>query len=96
MHNTDSARRLLLGKQDGPSGVGGSQRFVLQRIGDGGRRTARGFVYRRKFLGVVYDVCDAKLLDITRDAVRYKLKKLGLIRREGDEEGAQNSVAEDQ
>jgi DNA-binding protein Fis len=29
----------------------------------------------------------AKLLDISRDALRYKLKKFGLIR--GDEEGAQ-------
>src|SRR6202451_1600111 len=36
----------------------------------------------------------AKLLDISRDALRYKLKKFGLIR--GDEEGAQASVAEDQ
>jgi two-component system, NtrC family, response regulator AtoC len=36
----------------------------------------------------------AKLLDISRDALRYKLKKFGLIR--GDEEGAQSSVAEDQ
>ncbi|MGA8489026.1 MAG: sigma-54 dependent transcriptional regulator [Terriglobales bacterium] len=36
----------------------------------------------------------AKLLDISRDALRYKLKKFGLIR--GDEEGAQTSVAEDQ
>ncbi|MGB8013633.1 MAG: sigma-54 dependent transcriptional regulator [Terriglobales bacterium] len=36
----------------------------------------------------------AKLLDISRDALRYKLKKFGLIR--GDEEGAQASVAEEQ
>ncbi|MGA3087415.1 MAG: sigma-54 dependent transcriptional regulator [Terriglobales bacterium] len=36
----------------------------------------------------------AKLLDISRDALRYKLKKFGLIR--GDEEGAQTSVAEEQ
>jgi two-component system response regulator AtoC len=34
----------------------------------------------------------AKLLDISRDALRYKLKKFGLIR--GDEEGAQAGVAE--
>jgi two-component system response regulator AtoC len=36
----------------------------------------------------------AKLLDISRDALRYKLKKFGLIR--GDEEGAQAGVAEEQ
>ncbi|MGA9075154.1 MAG: helix-turn-helix domain-containing protein [Candidatus Sulfotelmatobacter sp.] len=36
----------------------------------------------------------AKLLDISRDALRYKLKKFGLIR--GDEEGYQTVVAEDQ
>jgi two-component system response regulator AtoC len=36
----------------------------------------------------------AKLLDISRDALRYKLKKFGLIR--GDEEGSQTTVAEDQ
>jgi two-component system, NtrC family, response regulator AtoC len=36
----------------------------------------------------------AKLLDISRDALRYKLKKFGLIR--GDEEGAQTSAAEEQ
>jgi len=36
----------------------------------------------------------AKLLDISRDALRYKLKKFGLIR--GDEEGSQATVAEDQ
>src|SRR5271165_1925905 len=36
----------------------------------------------------------AKLLDISRDALRYKLKKFGLIG--GDEEGAEASVAEDQ
>src|SRR5271170_4530383 len=36
----------------------------------------------------------AKLLDISRDALRYKLKKFGLIR--GDEEGSQTGVAEDQ
>src|SRR6202041_1743166 len=36
----------------------------------------------------------AKLLDISRDALRYKLKKFGLIR--ADEEGAQAGVAEEQ
>jgi DNA-binding NtrC family response regulator len=36
----------------------------------------------------------AKLLDISRDALRYKLKKFGLIR--GDEEGSQSGEAEDQ
>ncbi len=36
----------------------------------------------------------AKLLDISRDALRYKLKKFGLIR--GDEEASQTTVAEDQ
>ncbi len=36
----------------------------------------------------------AKLLDISRDALRYKLKKFGLIR--GDEESAQSIAAEDQ
>jgi transcriptional regulator with PAS, ATPase and Fis domain len=36
----------------------------------------------------------AKLLDISRDALRYKLKKFGLIR--GDEEGAQTAAAEEQ
>jgi DNA-binding NtrC family response regulator len=36
----------------------------------------------------------AKLLDISRDALRYKLKKFGLIR--GDEEGSQTAVADDQ
>jgi two-component system response regulator AtoC len=36
----------------------------------------------------------AKLLDISRDALRYKLKKFGLIG--VDEEGAQSSSAEDQ
>jgi DNA-binding NtrC family response regulator len=36
----------------------------------------------------------AKLLDISRDALRYKLKKLGLI--PGDEEASQTAVAEDQ
>jgi two-component system response regulator AtoC len=36
----------------------------------------------------------AKLLDISRDALRYKLKKFGLIR--GDEESSQTAVAEDQ
>jgi two-component system, NtrC family, response regulator AtoC len=36
----------------------------------------------------------AKLLDISRDALRYKLKKFGLIH--GDEEGAQAGVAEEQ
>ena len=35
----------------------------------------------------------AKLLDISRDALRYKLKKFGLIR--GDEEGLQTSAAEE-
>jgi DNA-binding NtrC family response regulator len=36
----------------------------------------------------------AKLLDISRDALRYKLKKFGLIG--GDEEGAQHSVAQEE
>ena len=36
----------------------------------------------------------AKLLDISRDALRYKLKKFGLIG--GDEEASQTAVAEDQ
>jgi DNA-binding NtrC family response regulator len=36
----------------------------------------------------------AKLLDISRDALRYKLKKFGLIR--GDEEVSQTSAAEEQ
>jgi two-component system response regulator AtoC len=36
----------------------------------------------------------AKLLDISRDALRYKLKKFGLIR--ADDEGAQAGAAEDQ
>jgi len=36
----------------------------------------------------------AKLLDISRDALRYKLKKFGLIR--GDEEGAQAGATEEQ
>jgi two-component system response regulator AtoC len=36
----------------------------------------------------------AKLLDISRDALRYKLKKFGLIR--GDDEGTQASAAEEQ
>ena len=36
----------------------------------------------------------AKLLDISRDALRYKLKKFGLIR--GDEEASQTTVVEDQ
>jgi DNA-binding NtrC family response regulator len=36
----------------------------------------------------------AKLLDISRDALRYKLKKFGLIR--GDEEGAQTSSVDEQ
>jgi two-component system response regulator AtoC len=36
----------------------------------------------------------AKLLDISRDALRYKLKKFGLIR--GDEEGSQASVVQDE
>ena len=36
----------------------------------------------------------AKLLDISRDALRYKLKKLGMIR--GDDEVSQTVVAEDQ
>jgi DNA-binding protein Fis len=34
----------------------------------------------------------AKLLDISRDALRYKLKKFGLIR--GDDEGAQTGAEE--
>jgi len=36
----------------------------------------------------------AKLLDISRDALRYKLKKFGLIR--GDDEASQTTVAEEQ
>jgi len=36
----------------------------------------------------------AKLLDISRDALRYKLKKFGLIR--GDEEGVQTGSADEQ
>ena len=36
----------------------------------------------------------AKLLDISRDALRYKLKKFGLIR--GDEEGAQAASVDEQ
>jgi two-component system, NtrC family, response regulator AtoC len=36
----------------------------------------------------------AKLLDISRDALRYKLKKFGLIR--GDDEGSQAGAAEEQ
>jgi len=36
----------------------------------------------------------AKLLDISRDALRYKLKKFGLIR--GDEEGSQAGSADEQ
>src|SRR5579863_9324009 len=36
----------------------------------------------------------AKLLDISRDALRYKLKKFGLIRGDGDEEGAQTGAEE--
>ena len=36
----------------------------------------------------------ARLLDISRDALRYKLKKFGLIR--GDEEGAQHIMAQDE
>ena len=35
----------------------------------------------------------AKLLDISRDALRYKLKKFGLIR--GDDEGSQTGAAEE-
>lgn len=35
----------------------------------------------------------AKLLDISRDALRYKLKKFGLIR--GDDEGSQPGTVED-
>ena len=35
----------------------------------------------------------AKLLDISRDALRYKLKKFGLIR--GDEEASQATMTED-
>ena len=38
----------------------------------------------------------AKLLDISRDALRYKLKKFGLIRGDGDEEGSQTVAAEDE
>ncbi len=36
----------------------------------------------------------AKLLDISRDALRYKLKKFGLIR--GDDESSQTGAAEEQ
>jgi hypothetical protein len=36
----------------------------------------------------------AKLLDISRDPLRYKLRKFGLIR--GDEEGSQTGVADEQ
>jgi two-component system response regulator AtoC len=36
----------------------------------------------------------AKLLDISRDALRYKLKKFGLIR--GEDEGAQGNTSEEQ
>jgi two-component system, NtrC family, response regulator AtoC len=36
----------------------------------------------------------AKLLDISRDALRYKLKKFGLIR--GDEEGSSTAASEEQ
>ncbi len=36
----------------------------------------------------------AKLLDISRDALRYKLKKFGLIR--GDEEGSQTTSVDEQ
>jgi DNA-binding NtrC family response regulator len=36
----------------------------------------------------------AKLLHISRDALRYKLKRFGLIR--GDEEGSQAGVADEQ
>ena len=36
----------------------------------------------------------AKLLDISRDALRYKLKKFGLIR--GDDEGSQTGAVEEQ
>ena len=36
----------------------------------------------------------AKLLDISRDALRYKLRKFGLIR--GDGEGGQSSASEEQ
>ena len=35
----------------------------------------------------------ARLLDISRDALRYKLKKFGLIR--GDDEGSQTNASED-
>jgi hypothetical protein len=35
----------------------------------------------------------AKLLDISRDALHYKLIKLGLIR--GDDEGSQAAMAEE-
>ena len=37
----------------------------------------------------------AKLLDISRDALRYKLKKFGLIRDDGEEESAQPNSDED-
>ena len=36
----------------------------------------------------------AKLLDISRDALRYKLKKFGLIR--GDEDGASTGASDEQ
>jgi DNA-binding protein Fis len=36
----------------------------------------------------------AKLLDISRDAMRYQLKKFGLIR--GDDEGSQSGASEQQ
>jgi DNA-binding NtrC family response regulator len=38
----------------------------------------------------------AKLLNISRDALRYKLKKFGLIRGDLDEEGSRASVSEEQ
>lgn len=37
----------------------------------------------------------AKLLDISRDALRYKLKKFGLIRGDREEENARMSRAEE-
>jgi len=37
----------------------------------------------------------AKLLDISRDALRYKLKKFGLIRGDGEEESVQPNSDDD-
>jgi len=42
----------------------------------------------------LYRAGAAKLIDISRDALRYKLKKFGLIR--GDEEAYQAAVNEEQ